>query len=224
MMLQKNLVLSGTRSEHIISIPTIYRYVTVLNHSRHRLSFFPGNVTDVSALLYRVPAQIYATLPLVGGGTVETCQRTISYTVVSEGENVVPVNIMLLFSDDLEAINIPFPDPIEQPPAPGVPERNLNPQIVEIFNVNMPLANTEYSLSLPAGSKKVDLGVIGGDGSFNYRVAYTAGRVAAPTAPFIQLLGSQVYFAHGIFLPSATNIFFACSTAGRVMQIEVWRG
>ena len=219
-MLSRAITVSGTTSQHTLVVPTVYKYVTVFNHSRHRLSFYPDNVIDQRALLYRVPSQIYATLPLIGSGQVASCLREVTYTAVSEGESVAPTVIQLVFSEDLEAINIPFPDQQEQP---QFPDRNLNPLFVDIFNVSMPLANTEYSLVLPARTKKMDVSVIGGDSSINFRVAFQTGRVATPTAPFLQLFGNQVYFSHRVFLPSPTTIYFACSTAGRVMQIETWR-
>lgn len=237
-MLVRNLTLSGTRSEHTVRVSTIYQFMTVFNHSDHAITVFPENLTNEREKHYRVPPRIYLTLPLFGAGMVESCQREVVYTVVSEGVSIPSTVIGLTFTKENNNINMPFPDMSAPTPTPlsvtfpqplsvTAPERLpviiLHPQAVSIHNVFMPAANTEYSFLLPAWTQKLDMAVVGGDGTFNYRVAYEAGRVAAPTAPFLQFVGSQVYFAHQIFIPVARSIFFACSVPGRTMQIEVWR-
>lgn len=141
-MLTKSITVSGTTSQHTLVVPTLYKYVTVFNHSRHRLSFFPDNVTDLRALLYRVPSQIYATLPLIGSGQVASCQREVTYTVVSEGENVSPTTVSLVFSQTFDAVNIPFPDPLTptvlvEPQYKPMP-RQLVSEVTSIQNIPLP--------------------------------------------------------------------------------------
>ena len=109
-MLVKNLTLSGTRSEHTVRVSTIYQFMTVFNHSDHALTVFPENLTNEREKHYRVPPRIYLTLPLFGAGRVESCQREVVYTVVSEGASIPSTVIGLSFTVENNNINMPFPD------------------------------------------------------------------------------------------------------------------
>jgi len=110
-MLIKNLTLSGIRSVHTVRVSTIYQFVTVFNHSDHAVTIFPENLTlDDNDKHYRVPPRIYLTLPLIGAGMVESCQREVVYTVISEGVNITPTVIGLSFTVENNNINMPFPD------------------------------------------------------------------------------------------------------------------
>jgi len=109
-VLVKNLTLSGTRSEHTVRVSTIYQFMTVFNHSDHALTVFPENLTNEREKHYRVPPRIYLTLPLFGAGRVESCQREVVYTVVSEGASIPSTVIGLSFTVENNNINMPFPD------------------------------------------------------------------------------------------------------------------
>jgi len=109
-VLVRNLTLSGTRSEHTVRVSTIYQFVTVFNHSDHALTFLPENHTVDASKHYRVPPRIYLTLPLFGAGTVESCQREVIFTVVSEGVSIAPTVIGLTFTEVNNNVNMPFPD------------------------------------------------------------------------------------------------------------------
>lgn len=109
-MQTKNFNLEGSRSEHTFSISTLFKFVTVFNHSPHRLTFYPENVIDDRAKLYSVPAHIYLTLPLLGSGQVESCTREITLTLVSDGIPINPTKISLFFTEENNNINLPFPD------------------------------------------------------------------------------------------------------------------
>ena len=164
-MLVKDFTLTGTRNEFTITVPTIYKFMTVFNHSRRRLQFFPDTNIDLRQMLYRVPSQIYLTLPLTLSGEVETCQRLTTYTMVSEGENIAPTNISIMFSEQMENINLPFPDPAEQP---QIPDRNVlfaditQPKIYPVINKyphkdvifrwNIPLSASQQVSSLANNS------------------------------------------------------------------------
>lgn len=90
-----------------------------------------------------------------------------------------------------------------------------------IYNVTMTTANTEYSQALPANTKKVNFSVQGGDNTFNFRYAFVTGKVATPTAPFKQYNGDIEFTADNMLIASGT-IYFGCSVASKVMQIECW--
>lgn len=120
-MLVRNLTLSGTRSEHTVRVSTIYQFVTVFNHSDHAIIVFPENLTNEREKHYRVPPRIYLTLPLFGAGTVESCQREVVYTIVSEGSSIPASVITLSFTEVNNNVNMPFPD--LSVPAPFPPTR-----------------------------------------------------------------------------------------------------
>lgn len=88
-----------------------------------------------------------------------------------------------------------------------------------IFNVAMPSANTEYSWALPANTKKFTVSLR--ENNEAYRLAFEAGRVAAPTAPFLAVPAGGQYFEDHVWLTGMT-LFFACPVAGRTVQIIAW--
>jgi hypothetical protein len=88
-----------------------------------------------------------------------------------------------------------------------------------IFNVAMPSGNTEYSQALPANTKKFTVSLRESDAT--YRLAFEAGRVAAPTAPFLAVPVGGQYFEDHVRLTGMT-LFFACPVAGKNVQIIAW--
>ena len=89
------------------------------------------------------------------------------------------------------------------------------------YNVTMTNADTEYSQLLPAGCKRFSMTVRDGVATDNFRTAFVTGKVATPTAPFeklpctIGIVEQDVNFA-------AQTVYFACSAAGKIMQIRAW--
>jgi hypothetical protein len=90
-----------------------------------------------------------------------------------------------------------------------------------IYNVTMTNADTEYSQLLPAGCKRFAMSVIGGAAADIFRVAFVTGKVATPTAPYLQYPGDVEYFEDDVNL-AAQTVFFADDSAGKVMQIVAW--
>jgi len=86
------------------------------------------------------------------------------------------------------------------------------------YNVTMTNANTEYSQALPAGTKRYQMGTQDGTA---WRLAFVTGKVAAPTTPWYQSLANEIYFEEGLYL-AAQTLYFACGTAGKIMQIIAW--
>jgi len=109
-MLNRNLIITGIRTEHVVRAPSLYQFITVYNHSQHTLSFFPENDTSPTRLMYRVPPLLYLTLPLFEGGQTASCQKENMYTVISEGPEILPIQITLSFTEISLNINLPFPD------------------------------------------------------------------------------------------------------------------
>lgn len=100
-------------------------------------------------------------------------------------------------------------------------DKNISTSLPTIYNVTMATANTEYSQALPANLKKINFSVQAGDNTSNYRYAYATGKVATPTAPYKQYNSDIEFSADNILIASGT-LYFACSIAGKVMQIECW--
>lgn len=96
-----------------------------------------------------------------------------------------------------------------------VPLRASTPTL---YNVTLTLADTEYSQALPANCK-----VLGFQcrTSFNVRLAFVTGKVAAPTAPYLTLKADSTYFMDTCDLASGT-LYLASSEAGVVVEIEAW--
>lgn len=90
-----------------------------------------------------------------------------------------------------------------------------------IYNVTMTNADTEYSQALPAGCKRFSLSVQAGAAADIFRVAFVTGKVATPTAPFLQYPGDVEYFEDDVNL-AAQTVYFADDSAGKVMQILAW--
>jgi hypothetical protein len=88
-----------------------------------------------------------------------------------------------------------------------------------IYNVEMTLADNEYSQAIPAYTKMLefrcqDIGV-------SIRYSFVTGKVATPVAPYKNLFCGEVKTIDNLNLTSIT-LYFACSTAGKVMEIECW--
>lgn len=88
-----------------------------------------------------------------------------------------------------------------------------------IYNVTMTLADTEYSQLLPDDTKKVEFRCQ--DVGFDIQYAYETGKVATPTAPYGFIGAGESKTIDGLDLTN-TTLYFACSNAGKVMQIECW--
>ena len=87
-----------------------------------------------------------------------------------------------------------------------------------IYNVTLTSANTEYSQALPANTREFRFMC---RTLFDVRFAYTTGKVATPTAPYMTLGAGLNYFSDYNNLSSQT-LYFASSTAGVVVELEVF--
>jgi hypothetical protein len=82
----------------------------------------------------------------------------------------------------------------------------------------MPLADTEYSQALPAGTKKFSIKTRDGTA---FRSAFVTGKVAGPVDPYNTIPASTAYSEDGLKLTSIT-LYLACAVAGKVAEITVW--
>ena len=89
-----------------------------------------------------------------------------------------------------------------------------------IYNVTMTTINTQYSQALPAGVKRFQIGTQDGTA---FRLAFVTGKVAGPTAPYYQTLTGEIYYEGEIDPVAGTiTLYFACATAGKIVQIIAW--
>jgi len=87
-----------------------------------------------------------------------------------------------------------------------------------IYNVTMTSADTEYSQALP--SNCLGFMVQTQDGTA-FRLAYVTGKVATPTAPYLTVAASSVYYETAIKLATGT-LYFACASSGKIVEIVAW--
>ena len=88
-----------------------------------------------------------------------------------------------------------------------------------LYNVTMTNINTEYSQALPANTKMFEFGCR--ETGFDVRYAFETGKVAASTQPYKTLPAGVIKTVDRLNLSSVT-IYIACSTAGKIMEIEAW--
>ena len=90
-----------------------------------------------------------------------------------------------------------------------------------IYNVTLTTAATEYSQLLPNGCTKFSVSILAGVSTDNFRIAFVPGKVATPTAPFLELTNDKEYKVDGLFVNGLT-IFLASSATAAVAQIIAW--
>jgi hypothetical protein len=85
----------------------------------------------------------------------------------------------------------------------------------EIFNVDMTIASTEYSLALPEGTNRIQLKIRGNESKFT--ISYvSAGNVYT-------IRKGNTYEEQGLDLDSITNIYFIAEKGNLVMEIITWK-
>ena len=89
------------------------------------------------------------------------------------------------------------------------------------YNVVLTLADTEDSQALPSGTKSLEVSVQDGDVANNFRLSFTTGKVATPTAPFQKFFANEGWSKENVNLTGAT-LYLAGSNAGDIVQIIAW--
>jgi len=88
-----------------------------------------------------------------------------------------------------------------------------------VHNVVMTNADAEYSQALPANTKRINAQMRENDTAF--RIAYVAGKVATPTAPYYTIQVAKEYYEDTLDLTSKT-LYFGCAEAGKTIEILIW--
>ncbi|HED38728.1 MAG TPA: hypothetical protein ENI76_10880 [Ignavibacteria bacterium] len=89
-------------------------------------------------------------------------------------------------------------------------------QILRHANVTMTNANAEYSFDFSQGLGKIQFQC---RTAFDIRYSYETGKVATPTAPYFTLKSGSVYSWNNL-TAGRTKVYFACPSAGKVLEIE----
>lgn len=79
-------------------------------------------------------------------------------------------------------------------------------------------ANTEYTLTIPANTRRLSFKC---RTSYAVRFAFVTGKVATPTDPY-QTLPSGAEYSTGDVLLGASTLYLASATAGVVIEAEMW--
>ena len=86
------------------------------------------------------------------------------------------------------------------------------------YNIVMTLVNTEYSLALPVDTKQFQFQC---RGNYDVRYAFTTGKVATSVSPYFTLKAGMSIHEDKLNLTGIT-VYFACGTAGQVVELLVW--
>jgi hypothetical protein len=88
-----------------------------------------------------------------------------------------------------------------------------------VINVEMPKANAEYSQRLPKDTRKFTLQCRDGTA---FRFAFESGHVAQSQDPFYSVLANGSYTVDNILVLPREEIFVACSSAGKIIELICW--
>jgi len=90
-----------------------------------------------------------------------------------------------------------------------------------IYNVAMATLDTEYSQALPAGTTAFQIRM---QDSTAFRLAFETGKVATPTAPYLDIPAGHCYEEVGLSPRYSYTLYFASDVNSKVAEISVWLG
>lgn len=93
---------------------------------------------------------------------------------------------------------------------------NVSPTI---HNQTLTNANTEYTISIPGGTKHLSIQC---RTAFDVRFAFETGKVAGPTAPYATVKSGAAYTAPEKLAMAASTLYLASAQAGVVVEIVTW--
>jgi hypothetical protein len=88
-----------------------------------------------------------------------------------------------------------------------------------IVNIEVPEANTEYSQRLPKDTRKFAIHTRDGTA---FRFAFDPGHVAKSQDPFFSVWANTSYPVDNILTHSKEEIFVACPSSGKVVELLCW--
>lgn len=110
----------------------------------------------------------------------------------------------------------PFPVTFVADPSSGA-----SPAMVPYkLEISMPLVNTEYLVSLPAGTKRFYMKSRSGNPKLKF--AYVSGAVASPAGLFTTIHPGGSFDREEILFPSGKTVYVSSSKAGEILEVEYW--
>ncbi len=90
-----------------------------------------------------------------------------------------------------------------------------------VSNLTLTVADTEYSVALPAGCKYFTFQC---RTAADIRFAFVTGKVAAPAAPWMTLKSGQTFNSPEklTMIPAVASIFFAGDAGGEIVEFIAW--
>ena len=88
-----------------------------------------------------------------------------------------------------------------------------------ITGVDVDDADTEYSITVPAGARRFEFRY---RAAIDLRYAYVTGKVATPTDPYKTLVAQATHDSGEITISSDLVIFFAAGTGSSRVELEYW--
>lgn len=89
---------------------------------------------------------------------------------------------------------------------------------IEIYNVTMTNADTEYSQALHVNAKAF---FIHTRDESPFRIAFVTGKVATPVAPWGTVLAGKGMWFSGLESGDQLTVYFASDSAGKIIEIFV---
>lgn len=91
-----------------------------------------------------------------------------------------------------------------------------NMRTLNVYNVTLTNANTEYSQALPPNVRSL---AVQPRTAVDVRVAFVTGKVAGSTAPFFTMKSGGALALHELQVADDTTVYLASTTAGTVVEI-----
>lgn len=88
------------------------------------------------------------------------------------------------------------------------------------YNLDLTVADTEYSYELPAGTIHIEVHALEGN---DIRRAWVTGKVAGPTADYDTIPGNSSYIRDDLHPNAGLTLYLACGVTGETALIETWK-
>lgn len=95
----------------------------------------------------------------------------------------------------------------------------MNPSMPLIQNITLTIADTEYSLAIPAHTTRI---LIQARTAAAIRTAWETGKVAGSVAPYMTVKQNTSYTNNPLDTAASLTLYLASSTAGTVVEVETW--
>lgn len=94
----------------------------------------------------------------------------------------------------------------------------VNPDTPLILNVPLAVADTEYAVAVPAGTKRFMLKIR--DDDSKYLIAYNPGET---TSNFVTKARGTTYESYDIDLTTDLTVYIQCNKASKILEVMIWK-